>query len=89
MAKRKILKFSEEEFTMYNTIVAAAITNTIVKILAEKNLLELEDFSKIFNVDFVEREFKKRVEREIDNLSNGAFTLEVFEYEEDVEEDEK
>ena len=88
MAKRKILKFSEEEFTMYNTIVAAAITNTIVKILAEKNLLELEDFSKIFNVDFVEREFKKRVEREIDNLSNGAFTLEVFEYEEDVEEDE-
>lgn len=88
MAKRKILKFSEKEFTMYNTIVAAAITNTIVKILSEKNLLELEDFSKIFNIDFVEREFKKRVEREIDNISKGTFTLEVFEYEEDVEEDE-
>ena len=89
MAKRKILKFSEEEFTMYNTIISAAITNTVVHILAEKDVLDVDDFRKIFNLEFVEKEFKKRIEREIDIISNGTFTLEVFEYEEDVEEDEK
>lgn len=80
----KIFKFTEEQLTMYNTLMSAALTNVFIERCVKSGLVTPTEFKeKIFTPDFVKNHLQDAVGDEMDDITNFSFDMKLFEFNEE------
>lgn len=82
--KQVNFKFTEQEFTMYNTLMTAALVRVVLE--RAKTCEDPQELEDIFtNKEYIEGDFKDDISEWIDKMSNGYFSSELFKIEEEID----
>lgn len=84
MAKKTVYKFSQEDLTMYNTVMVGATIRSVLGLMIEKGFIQEEEVREIFPSEMVLKNgLQKRIDKETLLITNGEFDLDYFKYEEE------
>ena len=89
MAKKKIeiYKFTEEELSMYNSMMVGAMTRLMFNKMVEAGIDYDKIVEEIFPVEYLRNgSFEEDLDRETEIVSNGNFDMGLFKYEEEIDE---
>lgn len=76
-------RFTEEELTMYNSIIVASVIRTIMSRAIDQGY-DLEELKqKVLPPEFIQGEFSDKMKSQIQSISKGKFDMNLFIYEDD------
>lgn len=89
MANKKItiFKFNEEEIAMYNSMMIGAMSKIMFNRMSEAGISYDKIITEIFPIDYVRGDFQEDLDHEIDEATNGTFSMDLFKYEEEIEDE--
>lgn len=76
-------RFTEEELTMYNSIIVAGVMRTMIRKAIDEGYDPEELHRKVFSPEFIKNGFDTELKFQVHDISKGKFDMDLFKYEDD------